>query len=139
DVAGKQIATVDQTSGAPTKVLGPLTCPSAVRVVNGTVFAVTSDRDMMQNAFMVQRAPLKGGAATATLIAGPNFDIPIGSTPSSNGDIGMAIVPIRPVSLDAYELAVTADGGRAEFAARIVYSESGTHFSFSGEDCHADL
>jgi hypothetical protein len=139
DVAGKQIATLDPATGAPTKVLGNLTCPSAVRVVNGTVFAVTSDRDMTQNAFVVQRVPLKGGAATATLIAAPYFNIPIESMQSGNGDIGMAVVPIRPVTLDAYELAVTPDGGRAEFGARIVYNEANTEFMFSGEDCHANL
>ncbi|HEY2744954.1 MAG TPA: hypothetical protein VGL86_10045, partial [Polyangia bacterium] len=139
DVAGKQIATIDPTSGAPTKVLGNLTCPSAVRVVNGTVFAVTSDRDMTENAFVVQRIPLGGGAATATLITAPFFNIPIDSMESQNGDIGMAVVPIRPVTLDAYELAVTPDGGRAEFASRIVYNEANTEFMFSGEDCHANL
>jgi hypothetical protein len=139
DVAGKQIATLDPTSGAPTKLLGNLTCPSAVRVVNGTVFAVTSDRDTTQNAFVVQRVQLTGGTPAATLIGAPNYNIPIESTPSTNGDIGMAIVPIRPVTLDAYELAITPDGGRAEFAARIVYNEANTDFMFSGEDCHANL
>ncbi len=139
DVAGKQVATVDPTTGAATKVIGNLTCPSAVRVVNETVLAVTSDRDPTQNAFVVQRAPLKGGAASATLIGAPNYNIPIESMQSANGDIGMAVVPIRPVTLDAYELAVTPDGSRAEFAARIVYNEQNTDFMFSGEDCHANL
>ncbi len=91
DVAGKQIATLDPGSGAPTKVLGNLTCPSAVRVVNGTVFAVTSDRDMTNpDAFILQRVPIKGGTDTATLFSGPNYNIPIDSMPSANGDIGMA-------------------------------------------------
>jgi hypothetical protein len=139
DVAGKQVATLDPTTGAPTKVLGNLTCPSAVRVVNGTVFAVTSDRDMTQNAFVLQRVPLKGGAATATLFSGPNYNIPIDSMPSANGDIGMALLPVRPVSIDAYELAITPDGSRAEFATRAVYNEAGTKFVFSGEDCTANF
>jgi hypothetical protein len=139
DVAGHQVATLDPTSGSPTKLLGNLTCPSAVRVVNGTVYAVTSDRDMTQNAFTLQRVPLKGGAAAATLFSGPNYNIPIDSTPSSNGDIGMALLPVRPVSIDAYELAVTPDGNRAEFATRAVYNESGTKFVFSGENCTANF
>lgn len=139
DVAGKQVATVDPASAAETMVIGNLTCPSAVRVVNETVVAVTSDRDMTQNAFIVRRAPLKGGAASATPIGAPNYNIPIESMQSSNGDIGMAVVPIRPVTLDAYELAVTPDGSRAELATRIVYDEQNTAFMFSGEDCHANL
>ena len=138
DVAGKQVATLDPTSGAPTKLLGNLTCPSAVRVVNGTVYAVTSDRDPSSaNAFVLQRVPLKGGSPTATPFGGAFFNIPIDSTPSSNGDVGMATLPVRPTSIDAYELAITPDGSRAEFATRAVYNEQGTKFTFSQEDCTA--
>ncbi|MCU1278880.1 MAG: hypothetical protein JWM53_2426, partial [bacterium] len=140
DVAGKQIATLDPSSGATTKVLGNLTCPSAVRVVNGTAFVVTSDHDTTQpDRFVLQRVPIKGGAATATPFAGPNYNIPIDSTPSSNGDIGMALLPVRPVSIEAYELAITPDGSRAEFATRAVYNEAGTQFMFSGENCTANF
>jgi hypothetical protein len=140
DVAGKQVATVDPSTGAVTKVLGSLTCPSAVRVVNGTAFVVTSDHDSAQpDKFVLQRVPIKGGAATATPFGGPNYNVPIDSMPSSNGDIGMALLPVRPVSIDAYELAITPDGSRAEFATRTVYNEAGTKFQFSGEDCTADF
>ena len=138
DVAGKQLETLDPSSGAPTKLLGNLTCPSAVRVVNGTVYAVTSDRDMTTpDAFVLQRVPLKGGSPTATPFGGAFFNIPIDSTPSSNGDVGVATLPVRPTSIDAYELAVTPDGSRAEFATRAVYDEQGTAFTFSQEDCTA--
>jgi len=140
DVAGKQLVTLDPASGAMAKLLGNLTCPSAVRVVNGTVFAVTSDHDTTQkDEFVLQRVPLKGGAAAATAFGGPKYSIPIQSTPSANGDIGMAVVPVRPVSTDAYELAVTPDGSRAEFATRTVYDEPNTKFTFSGEDCTANF
>lgn len=139
DVAGKQVATVDPASaGATTKLLGPVTCPSAVRVVNGTVFAVTSDRDTTTaNAFVLQRVQLKGGSATATPFGGAFYNIPIDSTPSGNGDVGTATLPVRPTSIDAYELAITPDGSRAEFATRAVYNEMGTKFTFSQEDCTA--
>jgi hypothetical protein len=111
-----------------------------VRVVNGTVFAVTSDHDETQkDAFVLQRVPLKGGAAAATAFRGPAYSIPIQSTPSANGDIGMAVVPVRPVSTDAYELAVTTDGTRAEFATRTVYDEPNTKFTLSDEDCTANF
>ena len=140
DVAGKQISTMDPTTGATTKLLGNLTCPSAVRVVNGTVFAVTSDRDPMKpDSFVLQRVPFKGGAAAATSFGGPNYNIPIDSMPSGNGDIGMALLPVRPVSIEAYELAITPDGNRAEFATRAVYNEAGTTFVFSGENCTANF
>jgi hypothetical protein len=85
----------------------------------------------------LQRIPLKGGSATATPFGGAAFNIPIDSQPSSNGDVGVATLPVRPVSIDAYELAITPDGSRAEFAARAVYNENGTHFEFSQEDCTA--
>jgi hypothetical protein len=138
DVAGKQLVTLDPESGAITKLLGNLTCPSAVRVVNGTVFAVTSDHDTVQkDGFVLQRVPLKGGAAVATPFRGPSYFIPILSSPSPNGDIGMVIIPVRPVSTDAYELAITPDGSRAEFATRTVYDEQNTTFTLSGEDCTA--
>jgi hypothetical protein len=136
DVSGHQIATLD---GSGThQVLGNLTCPSAVRVVNGNVFAVTSDRDSsLPNAFVLQRVPLKGGAPTATSFIGPTYEIPILSDPSSNGNIGRATLPVRPTSLWAYEMAITPDGSRAEFATRAVYNEQGTQFTFSGENCTA--
>ena len=137
DVAGKQLLTLDPTTGTPTRLLGNLTCPSAVRVVNGTVFAVTSDRDATSSAFVLQRVPLKGGSATPTPFGGASYDIPIDSTPSSNGDVGVATLPVRPTTIDAYELAVTPDGSRAEFATRAVYDEQGTKFTFSQEDCTA--
>jgi hypothetical protein len=139
DVAGKQVATLDPSSGAPTRLLGPVTCPSAVRVVNGTVFAVTSDRDTTTaNSFVLQRVSLKGGGSpTPTPFGGAFFNIPIDSTPSGNGDVGTATLPVRPTSIDAYELAITPDGSRAEFATRAVYNEMGTKFTFSQEDCTA--
>ena len=138
DVAGKQLETLDPSSGMPTKLLPNLTCPSAVRVVNGTVYAVTSDRDPnTADAFVLQRVPLKGGSSTATPFGGAFFNIPIDSTPSPNGDVGVATLPVRPTSIDAYELAVTPDGSRAEFATRAVYDEEGTKFTFSQEDCTA--
>lgn len=140
DVAGKQLVTLDPATGVTTKVVGNLTCPSAVRVVNGTVFAVTSDKDPMHpDAFILQRVPLKGGAAAATSLAGLNYNIPIDSTPSANGDIGMALLPVRPASIEAYELAITPDGSRAEFATRAVYNEANTSFMFSGENCTANF
>lgn len=139
DVSGKQIATLD-AGGQSRQVLGNLTCPSAVRVVNGNVFAVTSDRDpSLPNAFVLQRVPLKGGAPTATSFVGPTYQIPILSDPSSNGNIGRATLPVRPSSIWAYEMAITPDGSRAEFATRAVYNEQGTQFSFSGENCTATL
>lgn len=136
DVSGKQISTID--GGGTHQVLGNLTCPSAVRVVNGTVFAVTSDRDNSQpNAFVLQRVPLKGGAPTATSFVGPSYIIPIQSDPSMNGNIGRALIPVRATSIWAYELAITPDGSRAEFATRAVYNEQGTTFNLSGESCTA--
>jgi hypothetical protein len=137
DVSGKQIATID-ASGTH-QVLGNLTCPSAVRVVNGNIFAVTSDRDStLPNAFVLQRVPLKGGAtATTTSFVGPIYEIPILSDPSGNGNIGRATIPVRPASIWAFEMAITPDGSRAEFATRAVYNEQGTTFTFSGENCTA--
>ena len=139
DVAGKQIATFDPASGAVTRLLGNLTCPSAVRVVNGTAFVVTNDRDRAQpGKFLLQRVPIKGGSPTATPFSGPSYDIPIpNSMPSANGGIGVAMVTVQPVSIDAYELAITPDGSRAEFATRTVYDEAGSEFVVFIADCVA--
>ena len=125
---------------APAVLLGGVTCPSAVRVVDGVVFAVTSTRDMTQpNAFILQRVTLSSGASTALSFAGPTYSIPIASTASANGDIQTINIPVRPTSLEAYELAMTPDGNRAEFAIRAHYVESGTKITFSQEPCTVDL
>jgi hypothetical protein len=140
DTAGKQISTLDVATGTTTPLLGSLTCPSAVRVVNGVVFAVTSDRDSgLPNAFILKRIPLKGGAVIATSFDGPHYEIPIDSTPSPNGNIQTATLPVRPVSIQAYELAITPDGSRAQFATRAHYKEVNTKFTFSQEDCTANF
>jgi hypothetical protein len=138
DSAANNLATLDPASGQLTPVPGAFTCPSAVRVVNGVAFAVTSDRDGSQpNAFVLQRVTLKTGQSTALSYFGPHYEIPIDSMPSENGNIETATLPVRPVSITAYELALTPDGSRAEFATRARYRELGTKFQFSGEDCTA--
>lgn len=140
DASAKQLETIDPASGAMKTVPGSFTCPSAVRVVNGVAFAVTSDRDTSQaNAWVLQRVTLKTGQATALSFIGPNYNIPIDSMPSQNGNIQTATLPVRPTSITAYELAITPDGSRAEFATRARYQELGTKFQFSGEDCTANF
>ncbi len=145
DATSGQIATLDLESAtpgnvAPAVLLGGVTCPSAVRVVDGVVFAVTSTRDMTQpNAFILQRVTLSSGASTALSFAGPTYSIPIASTASANGDIQTINIPVRPTSLEAYELAMTPDGNRAEFAIRAHYVESGTKITFSQEPCTVNL
>src|SRR5262249_36310468 len=55
DAAGNKISTLDPTTGAVTAVEANLTCPSAVRVVNGVAFAVTTDRDnTLPNAWLLR-------------------------------------------------------------------------------------
>ena len=145
DATSGQIATLDLASASPGSVapavlLGGVTCPSAVRVVDGVVFAVTSTRDTTQaNAFVLQRVTLSSGASTALSFTGPTYPIPISSMASTNGDIQTVNIPVRPVSIEAYELAMTPDGNRAEFATRAHYIESGTKFTFSQEPCIVDL
>src|SRR5439155_5080076 len=84
--------------------------------------------------------PLKGGGAVvANSFTGPHYEIPIDSTPSPNGNIQTATLPVRPVSIEAYELAITPDGSRAQFATRAHYKEVNTKFTFSQEDCTANF
>jgi hypothetical protein len=141
DAAGNKISTLDPMSGAVTAVEANLTCPSAVRVVNGVAFAVTTDRDAtLPNAWLLRRIPLRtDGQSTATSFDGPEYHIPIDSTPSPNGNIMTASLPVRPASIEAYELAVTPDGGRAQFATRAHYKEVNTKFTFSQQDCTANF
>ncbi|HEX4462172.1 MAG TPA: hypothetical protein VIA18_29550, partial [Polyangia bacterium] len=145
DATSGQIATLDVADAAagtvaPAVLLGGLTCPSAVRVVDGVVFAVTSTRDLTQtNAFVLQRVTLSSGASTALSFAGPSYPIPIDSGASANGDIQPVNIPVRPASIEAYELAMTPDGNRAEFAIRAHYIESGTQFELSQLPCTVQL
>jgi hypothetical protein len=142
DSAAKQISTLDPGSPSgpvmPRKLLGGLNCPSAVRVVNGVVFAVTSDHDPAQpNAFLLQRVTLASGETTALSFTGPQYQISTDSNPSANGDVQANTLQIRPVSLWAYDLAMTPDGSRAEFAVRAHYVESATSFNLLQANCTA--
>jgi hypothetical protein len=142
DAAAHQLSTLDPSSAAgpvtPRKLVGGLNCPSAVRVVNGIAFAVTSDRDNTQpNAFLMQRVTLASGEAMALSFVGPQYQISTGANPSSNGDVQSNTVQVRPVSLWAYDLALTPDGSRAEFAVRAHYVESGTTFNVIDATCTA--
>ena len=140
DSPANNLQTLDPATGQLKAVPGTFTCPSAVRVVNGVAFAVTSDRDTAQpDGFVLQRVTLKTGQSTALSFFGPHYEIPIDSMPSANGNIETATLPVRPVSITAYELALTPDGSRAEFATRARYRELGTKFQFSGEDCVANF
>lgn len=138
--ATNNLLTIDPASGQIQPVPGMFTCPSAVRVVNGVAFAVTSERDENQpDSWILQRVTLKTGQSTALSFSGPHYEIPIDSMPSPNGNIETATLPVRPVSITAYELAITPDGSRAEFATRARYQELGTKFQFSQEDCTANF
>jgi len=147
DAVGGQIATLDpaQLGGggnvSPTRVLGGLTCPSAVSVVNGVAFVVTSDRDNSQkNAFVVQRLTLSSGQSTALSFAGPSYVIPLVSTGSPNGNIDSINIFVRPGSIEAYELVLTPDGNLAQFATRAHYKEAGTTFALSPQQpCTANF
>jgi hypothetical protein len=124
----------------PARLLSNLTCPSAVRVVNGVAFAVTSDRDASRpNAFLLQRVIIKNGQSTALSLGGPSYAVPALSTPSGDGNVQQASLPVRPAAIEAYELAVTPDGNRAEIATRAHYHENNAHFTLSGGDCTADF
>jgi hypothetical protein len=143
DATRGQIATLDLSNAmpgnvTPARVLAGLTCPSAVRVVNGVAFVVTSDRDANQaNAFMLQRVNLGNQQATALPFAGPTYSIPIVSSPSQDGNIQTLGLQVRPGSIEAYELAITPDGARAEFATRAHYKETATQFTVSTQQCMA--
>jgi hypothetical protein len=145
DATSGQISTLDlsgATPGAvgPAKLTGGLQCPSAVRVVDGVAFVVTSTRDTTQaNAFMLQRVPLASGISTALSFIGPTYLVPFVSTPSANGNIQAVNMSVRPTSIEAYELAITPDGNRAEFATRAHYVEKGTDFTLSDQACTANF
>lgn len=143
DSAARQISTLDPAGAAtgtvtPKQLLGNLSCPSAVRVVNGVVFAVTSDHDATQpNSFVLQRVTLASGQSTALSFIGPQYEISTQSDPSGDGNVQANTLQIRPVSLWAYNLALTPDGSRAEFAVRAQYVESGSSFNLLATPCTA--
>jgi hypothetical protein len=146
DTAARQISrlpstqTTSSANVTPVRPLGNLTCPSAVRVANGVVFAVTSERDMSQaNAFVLQRYSLKTAQSSSLSFVGGQYLVPFVSQPSSDGNIMSVNLQIRPVALSAYELAITPDGSRAQFATRARYSEHGAMFSIGADNCTADF
>lgn len=145
DATSGEISTLDLTAATPgpvgpAKLLGGLQCPSAVRVVDGVAFAVTSTRDTTQdNAFVLERVTLSSGSGTALSFIGPTYLVPFVSTPSANGNIEAVNMTVRPTSIEAYELAITPDGNRAEFATRAHYVEKGTNFGLSGQSCTANF
>jgi hypothetical protein len=130
--------TTSATPVSPTPLLGNLTCPSAVRLANGVAFAVTADRSADRpDGFVLRRYTLATGQTIEMPFVGPQYLIPIASTPSSDGNIQTVNVPVRPVSICAYDLAITPDGSLAEFATRARYLEQGATFTLSGASCTA--
>jgi hypothetical protein len=130
-------------SAAPTfQKVFDATCPTALHVTNGEVLAVTSQHDSMLNTFAIVRDHLDNSPATTLPIGAPVFqtDDTGVMAPSPSPNQPAESITLTPVSLYAYDLAVTPDGGTAVFAARLRYTESNTPFQVLGAiDCTATL
>src|SRR5206468_3112817 len=91
--------------------------------------------------FVLYRYNLKTMQSTALPFGGPIYDIPFSGMGSSDGNTAIAIT-LRPSTLYSYDLAITPDGSRAEFAIRAHYYEKNAHFplliSGASSDCVAN-
>jgi hypothetical protein len=131
-----------QRSGpvTPTKLLGGLTCPSAVRVNNGIAFVVTADRAANSDAFLMQRLNLKTNQPLSPIsFLSPQALIGLVGTPSPDGNIGTPNLAIRPVSIWAYDVTITPDGSRAEFVTSAHYLEQSAPFTLGLLECQANM
>jgi hypothetical protein len=134
----KQVSLLDPRTPAGTATTHPLfgaNCPSALHIVDGEVFAVSSDRDPnADNAFLLYRASIRSTAAPQALsFTAPLYQAPT-DMPSPDGNVSFEI-HLKPTSILSYELAVTPDGNRAEFATRARYHELREPMQLLGSDC----
>ncbi len=135
----------DATVAAPSpQKIFDATCPTALHVTNGDVLVVTAGKSTsFDNAFVLKRGPLDGTPPTELAVGAPNYqtdDTTGGPQPTPAPNQPVETVTIQPVSIYAYDLAVTPDGSRAVFAARIRYSQSNNPFTVLGAiDCTATL
>ncbi|HEY7954646.1 MAG: hypothetical protein ACHQ17_00405 [Polyangia bacterium] len=117
-------------------------CPSAVRVANGEVFAVTNEKApiaVYTNAFILLHVPLAGGTVSKVPFGGPEYtSVDTSSKGTPDGDTNLNFV-LTPASLVAYEMAITPDGSRLVFAIRARYHEKAAPLTVLQAACTADL
>jgi hypothetical protein len=143
EAGGNRISTLTlsadgQTSvGAATKLYAA-TCPTALRLLDQQVFAVTNDvATGTTNTFALLSGKLDGSTATMLPIAKPQYvtEINQSSTPDGLTNINLAFTSI---AIAATDMAVSPDGSRAVIATRARYREDGSaSFMFVGLSCTA--
>jgi hypothetical protein len=142
DTTNKQVATLDLMAEFGTATLTKLfdaMCPSALRVANGDVFVVTAARATgFANAFKLIRAPIAGGMATDLAYRTPSYTLETGDMPTPDGSTLLAF-QLTPISIAAYEMAITPDASRAVFATKARYREKMQPIEVFRNPCTADF
>jgi hypothetical protein len=119
-------------------------CPTAMHLTGSQLLVVTAAKDPdFDNTFVLMRASMSDPSPMPSTLAvgAPTFEVPTeDNMPRPTPMPGpMVSITLKPVSLYAYDLAVTPDGLRAVFAARIRYHHANDHFTILGTDCMATL
>jgi hypothetical protein len=140
DVNANRVATFDSRSDfgtvTPTKLVDA-TCPTAVRTAAGDVVVVTNEKDttVKPAKFVVQRVSLRTGAATKLPLESPIYEnVVLPDMPTPNTRLSFQFTP---VSLVAYQMAITPDATRAVFATRARYRESNASLTVFLNPCKA--
>jgi hypothetical protein len=131
-------------TGAPApRNLFAAKCPTAMHLTGSQLLVVTAAKDPdFDNTFVLMRASMTDPSPMPSTLAlgAPTFEVPTEDTTRPSPMPGpMVSITLKPVSLFAYDLAVTPDGLRAVFAARIRYHHADDHFTILGTDCTATL
>jgi hypothetical protein len=136
-VSGNNAVTVIDTGvpsgdvGAPNLFDSQLACPTALRVIGGLVYVVTSPSSRINQPTMpaLQIGSIEGGKLTPIPFEAPRYEQPIGGTSSESI---VASVSAGPNAIYAYDLALSPDGSRAFIGARSRYAQEKQRVEFFG-------
>jgi hypothetical protein len=123
--------------GAPTKLYAA-TCPTALRLLDQQVFAVTNDVPTgTTNTFSLLSGKLDGSAATLLPIPKPEYVTELNDTSTTDGFTSLNLA-VTSFALAATEMAISPDGARAVIATRARETETGSStFDFATATCTA--
>lgn len=136
---GNQIASLSLSTGAVATKLYDAKCPSAMKLVDDQLWAVTNDASVA-GSFTLLHGHLDGTAPTRTPIVLPSYRTPLSASSTVDGKT-TADLQLDPVAILAVELAVSPDGTNAVLATRARYREDARSgpFDFISFKCIAGV
>ena len=138
-----RVGWLDPTTGfgaaKPTKLLDAV-CPNGLRIANGEVFVLTNERNATSTSlpvFYMQRASLAGGAVSKVSFSSPVYDnVDMVGMPTPDGNTRLKF-QFTPVSIVAYEMAISPDATRLVLATRARYHEANASLVVLDAPCKA--